>query len=174
MAVSLGSGAAYPRGSCRLTRPPRADSLTFKNRSVSKNWLPRSLRFGSSIRASLPHVTSTLEMFHTFLQEISGFSIKMLLYVFGMWMNYFVYQYAAESERYELKGYLPYVFEWSELQASCQIHGKAPTTIFKWTLTQRNKNTQIFWSELIFYKHFGQSLGCLGLAILESHRIQAS
>ena len=33
--VSLGSGAAYPRGSGGLTRPPRADSLTFKNRSES-------------------------------------------------------------------------------------------------------------------------------------------
>ena len=39
MAISLGSGAAYPRlgprGSGRLMRPPRADSLNFKNRPES-------------------------------------------------------------------------------------------------------------------------------------------
>ena len=31
--VSLGSGAAYPRGLGRLTPPPRANSLMFKNQS---------------------------------------------------------------------------------------------------------------------------------------------
>jgi len=32
---SIGWGSAYPRGSGCLTHPPRADSLTFKNRSES-------------------------------------------------------------------------------------------------------------------------------------------
>ena len=43
-------------------------------------------------------------------------------------MNYFVYQNAAERERYEQKGYFPYFFQWRELQGKFKrryIYGKA-------------------------------------------------
>ena len=86
--------------------------------------------------------------------------------VSGVWMNYFICWYDAEFERYEIKlrrnGQLSLFFQWSELRASFNIHGKEPSTIFKWT--SRNKKAQIFWSALMFDKLFGKNFPILGLA----------
>ena len=61
-------------------------------------------------------------------------------------------------------------FQWCELQAPCHIHGKVLSNIFKWT--KRDKQTNMFWSELIWNKHFGKNLPVLGLAMQASHNLK--
>ena len=65
------------------------------------------------------------------------------------------------------EGHLSYFFQWCELQSSCHMHGKAPTTIFK--QTSRNKQAKIFWSKLMLNKRLGQNLPVLWLAIIASN-----
>ena len=90
----------------------------------------------------------TLEMFSIFLQEST---VLKMYFIFIRVVDELLClpiccTAATELERYERKGYFSYIFQCNELQASWLIQSKAPTTIFKWTL--RNKNTQIFGAEL--------------------------